>query len=175
MAYTKDAPDLFLSMVGFFARTGYSIVDAKIHTTRHGYALDSFILLNVADNASDRDMIAFIETELARRLEQGAPTETPGNGRLSRQMRHFPITPEVHIHPDERDAQQVLSIVAADRPGLLFHIAAVLARYFIAINAARISTLGERAEDTFLIAGPGLDKTAFRLKLEKDLLDVLHV
>jgi [protein-PII] uridylyltransferase len=175
MAYTKDAPDLFLSMVGFFARTGYSIVDAKIHTTRHGYALDSFILLNVADNASDRDMIAFIETELAHRLEQGAPTETPGNGRLSRQMRHFPITPEVHIHPDERDAQQVLSIVAADRPGLLFHIAAVLARYGITINAARISTLGERAEDTFLIAGPSLDKTTPRLNLEKDLLDVLHV
>ncbi|MDR1888539.1 MAG: [protein-PII] uridylyltransferase [Zoogloeaceae bacterium] len=175
MAYTRDGPDLFLSMAGFFARTGYSIVDAKIHTTRHGYALDSFVLLNVADNASDRDMIAFIEAELAHRLEQGAPAEAPGSGRLSRQVRHFPITPEVHLHPDERGAQQVLSIIAADRPGLLFHIAAVLARHGVAINAARISTLGERAEDTFLIADPGSAQIASRLALEKDLLDVLQV
>ena len=175
MAYTGDGPDLFLRMAGFFARAGYSVVDAKIHTTRHGYALDSFILLNVADNADDRDMIAFIETELSRLLEQGVPAEAPGGGRLSRQVRHFPMTPEVHIRPDEREAQQVLSIVAADRPGLLFHIAAVLARHGVTINAARISTLGERAEDTFLIAGYGLDKTALRLKLEKDLLAALQV
>jgi [protein-PII] uridylyltransferase len=175
MAYTRDGPDLFLRMAGFFARTGYSIVDARIHTTRHGYALDSFILLNVANNTSDRDMIAFIETELAQRLEQGTPAEAPCDGRLSRQVRHFPITPEVHIHPDERGAQQVLSLIAADRPGLLFRIAEVLVRHGIAINAARISTLGERVEDTFLIAGPVLDKTAPRLKLEKDLLDALQV
>lgn len=175
MVYTGDGTDLFLRMAGFFARTGYSIVDAKIHTTRHGYALDSFVLLNVADNADDRDMIAFIETELANRLEQGAPAEAPGNKRLSRQVRHFPITPEVRIAPDERGTQQVLSIIAADRPGLLFHIAAVLAHHGVGINAARISTLGERAEDTFLIAGQSLEKTAPRLTLEKDLLAVLQV
>jgi [protein-PII] uridylyltransferase len=175
MAYLKDGPDLFLRMAAFFTRAGYSIADAKLHTTRHGYALDSFILLDVADNASDRDMIAFIESELSLRLSADAPAEAPARGRLSRQVRHFPIAPEVHIHPDERGDQQVLSLTAVDRPGLLYHIAAVLVRHHIAINAARISTLGERVEDTFLISGAALKKRGPRLKLEQDLLDVLSL
>ncbi|MDR2364953.1 MAG: bifunctional uridylyltransferase/uridylyl-removing protein, partial [Zoogloeaceae bacterium] len=148
---------------------------AKLHTTRHGYALDSFILLDIVNNASDRDMIAYIETELAARLSGGVPAEAPAPGRLSRQVRHFPIAPEIHIHPDERGDQQALSLIAVDRPGLLYHIAAVLARHGVAINAARINTLGERAEDTFLISGPALDKRASRLKLEQDLLEALKV
>lgn len=175
MVYTEDQPDLFLRLVGFFTKAGYSIADAKIHTTRHGYALDSFVLLDVGDNASDRDMIPVIEAELAYRLEAGLPAEAPAPGRLSRQVRHFPITPEVHIRPDEREAQHVLSLVAADRPGLLFHIAQTLARHGIALKAARISTLGERVEDTFLIAGAALDKPASRIKLEEDLLEVLQI
>ncbi|MGB4467952.1 MAG: [protein-PII] uridylyltransferase [Azovibrio sp.] len=175
MVYTEDQPDLFLRLVSFFAKAGYSIADAKIHTTRHGYALDSFILLDVGNNASDRDMIAVIEAELGRHLESGLPAEEPATGRLSRQVRHFPITPEIHIRPDEREDQHVLALVAADRPGLLFHIAQVLARHGIALKAARIATLGERVEDTFLIAGPGLDKSATRLKLEGDLLELLQI
>ncbi len=175
MVYTEDRPDLFLGLSSFFAKAGYSIADAKIHTTRHGYALDSFILLDVGDNASDRDMIPVIEAELTHQLESGLPAEAPAAGRLSRQVRHFPITPEVHIRPDEREAQHVLSLVAADRPGLLFHIAQTLARHGIAIKAARISTLGERVEDTFLIAGAALDKPATRIRLEEDLLEVLQI
>jgi [protein-PII] uridylyltransferase len=175
MAYVRDGPDLFLRMAAFFARTGYSIADAKLHTTRHGYALDSFILLDVADNASDRDMIAFIESELTILLSEGRPVEAPAPGRLSRQVRHFPLPPEVHIHPDERGDQQVLSLIAVDRPGLLYHIAAVLARHHIAINAARISTLGERVEDIFLISGSALEKRGPRLKLEQDLLEALSL
>ena len=52
MVYTQDQRDLFARLVGFFARAGYSIVDAKIHTTRHGYALDSFMLLDVSGRDS---------------------------------------------------------------------------------------------------------------------------
>lgn len=175
MVYTEDQPDLFLHLVGFFAKAGYSIADAKIHTTRHGYALDSFILLDVTHNSTDRDMIPIIEAELIRHLEAHLPAEVPATGRLSRQVRHFPITPEVHIRPDEREAQHVLSLVAADRPGLLFHIARVLTRHGISLHAARIATLGERVEDTFLIQGAALDKSATRLKLEAELLEVLQV
>lgn len=176
MVYTKDQPDLFLKLVAFFARAGYSIVDAKIHTTRHGYALDSFVLLDVANNANDREMIAVIEHELCRTLEQGLPAEAPAPGRPSRQAKHFPLTPEVHIQPNEHQpAQYVLSIIATDRPGLLFHIARILALHNVQLVTARISTLGERVEDTFLIAGPTLELTANRVKLENDLLSELRV
>jgi [protein-PII] uridylyltransferase len=64
MVYTKDQPDLFARIVGFFARSGYSIVDAKIHTTAHGYALDSFVVLDVSQRDNDSEMVSYIEHEL---------------------------------------------------------------------------------------------------------------
>ena len=60
MVYTQDQPDLFARIVGFFARSGYNIVDARIHTTRHGYALDSFVLLDTGERDNDREMLSYI-------------------------------------------------------------------------------------------------------------------
>ncbi|MDR1849800.1 MAG: [protein-PII] uridylyltransferase, partial [Zoogloeaceae bacterium] len=156
MVYTRDEERLFLRISAFFARIGYNIAEAKIHTTRHGYALDSFILLGEDEETDEEARIAFIEQELTHLLEARLPVAEPAPVRLSRQVRHFPIIPEVHIAPDVHGTQQVLSIIAADRPGLLYHIADTLARNQIALHTARIATLGERAEDVFLISGPDL-------------------
>lgn len=175
MVYTQDQPDLFARMVGFFSRTGYSIVDAKVHTTQHGYALDSFMLLDMSERDCDRDMIAYIEHELVDRLERQAPPEAPSPGRLSRQVKHFPIKPMVEIIPDEKGMHYVLSLVAADRPGLLYQVALLLNRHGVNLETARIATLGERAEDVFLINGGDLDTSCRRIELEQELLDVLTI
>ncbi|MCM8596572.1 [protein-PII] uridylyltransferase [Accumulibacter sp.] len=181
LVYTPDQPDLFLRMVGFLSRAGYSIVDARIHTTRHGYALDTFVLLEVGDGAHDREMISYIEHELADRLAGGAPVDVPANGRLSRQVRHFPIEPVVSIQPlvslesDDSGELFVLTVVAADRPGLLFLIARELAGHRANVHTAKIATLGERVEDTFLISGQVLEDSTGRVRLETDLLRQLQV
>ncbi|HRF11851.1 MAG TPA: [protein-PII] uridylyltransferase [Candidatus Accumulibacter phosphatis] len=175
LIYTKDQRDLFARLVGFFSRAGYTIVDAKIHTTRHGYALDSFMLLDLSDRGSDRAMISYIEHELKARLNRQSPPEAPGSGRLSRQVRHFPIQPLVTIEPDEKGSHYVLSIAAADRPGLLYMIAMTLAAHCASLHTAKISTLGERVEDTFLISGGGLGEAANRVRLETELLERLKL
>jgi len=175
MIYTRDQRDLFARVVGFFGRAGYTIVDAKIHTTRHGYALDSFMLLDLSDRDSDREMISYIEHELAERLSRQSPPEAPGSGRLSRQVRHFPVQPMVTIEPDEKGSHYVLSVGAADRPGLLYTIAMTLAAHHANLHTAKISTLGERVEDTFLISGGDLGDTASRIKLEGELLERLKL
>ena len=175
MVYTLDQPDLFARIVGFFARAGYSIVDAKIHTTAHGYALDSFVVLDVERRDSDREMVAYIEHELADRLLRQAPPESPSAGRLSRQVKHFPIKPEVTIRGDEKGAHFVLSLVAADRPGLLYTVATVLTEHGANLHTAKITTLGERAEDVFLISGGDLRDSARRIQLETELVDRLKV
>ena len=173
MAYTLDQHDLFARMVGFFSRAGYNIMDAKIHTTHHGYALDSFMLHDVSGRDSDRDMISYIEHELTDRLvKQGAP-ETPASGRISRQVKHFPIQPIVSIQPDEKGAHFVLSVSAADRPGLLYTVAMTLAAHGANLHTAKIATLGERVEDTFLITGDDLGNSTSRVKLETELLNQL--
>ena len=170
MAYTLDQRDLFARLVGFFSRAGYNIMDAKIHTTRHGYALDSFMLLDVTGRDSDRDMISYIEHELSDRLSRQAPPEAPASGRISRQLKHFPIEPQVTIQPDDKGAHFILSVSAADRPGLLYTVALALAAHGATLHTAKIGTLGERVEDTFLISGGDLGESASRIKLETELL-----
>jgi [protein-PII] uridylyltransferase len=175
MVYTRDQRDLFARLVGFFGRAGYNIADAKIHTTRHGYALDSFVLLDVSDRDSDREMIAFIEHELMARLSTEAPPEAPQTSRLSRRLKHFPITPSVSIESDDKGCNYVLSLVAADRPGLLYAVATTLTRHGTTLHTAKIATLGERVEDTFLVSGGDLNQSAGRISLETELLEQLKV
>ncbi len=175
MVYVQDQPHLFARLCGFFSRLGYSIAEAKIHTTRHGYALDSFMLLDPEGALASRDMISLIEHDLAARLSSGAAPEKAADGRISRQVRHFPISPEVQIRPTEKTGQCLLSIVAVDRPGLLFKVAGTLDEHDINVHTAKIATLGERVEDVFLISGAELAKTATLLRLEAELLEKLQV
>lgn len=175
MVYTRDQKDLFLRLCAFFAKMGYSILDAKIHTTGSGYALDSFVVMDPNGNAHYRDVITLIEHELAQRLAHQEIIDCPLGGRLSRQLKHFPIAPSVSMRPDERGQQFILSIVAADRPGLLFLIARTLIEHDINLETAKIATLGERAEDTFLVSSPHLDNTARTVKLEAALIERLKI
>ena len=181
MVYTHDEAELFLHTVGFFSRAGYSIVDARIHTTAHGYALDTFVLLDLSDRDCDRAMISYIEHELADRLARRLPLEAPANGRMPRQVRYFPLQPQVSIRPlvsleaDDTGRLFVLTVVAADRPGLLFIVARELAGHGASLHTAKIATLGERVEDTFLISGGHLEQSANRVRLETDLLTQLQL
>ncbi|MCK9388361.1 MAG: [protein-PII] uridylyltransferase [Sulfuritalea sp.] len=175
MVYVRDQALLFARLCGFFARLGYSIVDAKIHTTRHGYALDSFVVFASDATQVYRDMIGLIEHGIVEQLIQQGPLPPAISGRLSRQVRHFPVTPEVDIRADERGNQYLMSVNAADRPGLLYAIARVLGQHGITLHTAKIATLGERVEDVFLISGKELAQTATLVRLEQDLLTVLQV
>ena len=175
MVYTQDQPDLFSRIVGFFARAGYSIVDAKIHTTAHGYALDSFVVLDVENRDNNREMLAYIEHELEDRLIQQLPPDVPSSGRLSRQVKHFPMKPEVSILGDEKGAHFILSLVTADRPGLLYTVANTLAEHGAHLHTAKITTLGERAEDVFLISGGDLRESSSRIRLETELVNRLKL
>ena len=174
LIYTPDQPCLFARICGYFETISYNIVDAKIHTTRHGYALDTFQVMGSGKSHDYRHMIRLIEHELTESLLQQSPLPAPVRGRISRQSRHFPITPEVHIRPDEKGQYHLLSITAGDRPGLLFGIARVLGEYQVNLHTAKITTLGERAEDVFLVSGDTLTHPRTVLLLEQDLLQALQ-
>lgn len=175
MVYAPDQPLLFARLCGFFARKGFTIVDAKIHTTRHCYALDSFVILDSSGSQPYRDMVTLIEHELVEQLRHPETMDSTPSGRLSRQVKHFPISPEVDIRADEKGSQFLMSITAADRPGLLHGVARVLSQHGIQLHSAKIATLGERVEDVFLISGQELGQTATLIRLEQDLLSTLQV
>ena len=175
MIYTLDREALFARISGYFERAGFNIVEAKVHTTRNGYALDTFLVMGKGRDVHYTDMILAIEQDLAADLQAEGELPPPRSGRLSRRVRHFPISPVVDIRPDERGTYQVLSIVASDRPGLLYSVARTLAGYHINLHTARINTLGDRAEDVFLISGEALANSKTVLQLEQELLKELQV
>jgi [protein-PII] uridylyltransferase len=171
LIYCRDQKDLFARVCGYFDSRGLSILDAKIHTTRHDYALDTFLVTDQGRSTNFRDLLARIEKELTLWIAEAAPLPEPVKGRLSRQSRHFPISPMVHLQPDERGQAYLLSLTATDRIGLLYGITRVLARHGVNIHTAKINTLGERVEDVFLIDGPVLETPRGQLQLEQDLLE----
>ena len=175
LIYAPDRGNLFARICSFFERIGFSIVEAKIYTTLHGYALDTFQVMDPAKATSHyRDVIAYIEHELSSQLEQNGPLPPPIKGRISRRVRSFPITPEVGLRPDEKGSAWYLSFIAGDRPGLLSSVARVLVNYGISVRTAKINTLGERAEDSFVITGDALQETKTVIRLESDLIRELQ-
>ena len=176
MIYLPDQKELFARICGFFGRAQLSILGARIHTTRHGYALDTFDIHDpTSPNASYREAMSYIEYELRQALMMRAPLRTSPPGRISRHLKHFPLTPEIRLFPDDKGTHFILEIVAGDRPGLLSRIAYVLATANVNVESAKINTLGERAEDVFLLDGARLHDEAALLKLEHALYDQLQL
>ncbi|MBA4742155.1 MAG: [protein-PII] uridylyltransferase [Azoarcus sp.] len=176
MVFTRDRKDLFAHLTGLFGRLGFSILEAKVQTTRHGYALDSFVLQDPGGEGGNyRDVITLIEHEVETRLKDDSPPDGPGSGRLSRHVKYFPVTPGVSIRPDDAGRHHILSITAADRPGVLFAIAEILARNAIIVHTAKITTLGERIEDTFLLSGEPLADERKNVRLQREIEDALQV
>ncbi|QWD61283.1 [protein-PII] uridylyltransferase [Polynucleobacter sp. MWH-UH25E] len=175
--YVKDQEDLFARICAYFERHGFSIWDARIHTTHHGYALDSFQISGsnlVDEGGSYRDLIQLVEFELTAALSKADPLPNPSMGRLSRQSRIFPIQPRVHMMPDDRGRYYTLALSASDRTGLLYTISRVLAKHQVSIHSARINTLGERVEDVLLLDAANLGKNPkLQIQLETELLEAL--
>ena len=173
MVYANDLAELFLRITACFGSLGLSILDAKVHTCPRAWALDSFLLADPRERPV-AEMIDTVEKALLASLRAERP-RVPQAGRISRQAKHFPIPPRISIRPDESGQRFILHLTATDRPGLLFTVAQVLAEHSIELEMARITTLGERAEDTFVIKGEALTHPDHLLEVERTLLARLAV
>ena len=201
LVYAPDRADLFARICGYFAGAGFDILDAKVHTTRianeaagrsqaslapagggssHSgdpggsrYALDTFQVISPSLIEHHRDLISLVETQAAKAIAAEGPLPEPSRDRLSRRVKSFPVTPRVSLRPDERAQAWLLSVSASDRSGLLYAIARVLARHRINLQLAKITTLGERVEDTFLVDGAELQHNRAQLQIESELLDAI--
>ncbi|WJF89214.1 [protein-PII] uridylyltransferase [Paraburkholderia bonniea] len=176
LVYVQDRADLFASICAYFDRSALSVLDARINTTQHGYALDNFLVAHTGHGVHYRDIANLVEQELGARLLADSPLlPEPSRGRLSRQSRTFPVIPRVDLRADERGQYYILSVSANDRPGLLYSIARVLAEHRVGVHAARINTLGERVEDVFLLDGNSLSDNRRQIQVETELLRAIAV
>jgi [protein-PII] uridylyltransferase len=173
LVYTRDKPDLFARICGYFDHGGFSILDARVHTARNGYALDTFQVVTSTPPDQYRELTSMVENGLAAAIAQTGPLREPSRGRVSRRVKSFPISPRVTLRPDEKAQRWLLNISASDRVGLLYSVARVLARHNINLQLAKIATLGERVDDTFLINGAELQHNRKQIEVETELLQAL--
>ena len=156
---------------------GLTIVDARITPTHDGNSIDLYhVLEEDGSPIVDADRLEEIEVALRRSLQSPRDPQLAVSRRAPRQVRLFNTTTQIHLSVDERNNRSVLEIVAGDRPGLLCDIGKVMMEQRIDLLAAKIMTVGERAEDVFYVADaaqrPLDEPTAARL--EARLREVLE-
>ena len=176
LVYTHDQGDLFARICDYFAQKGLDVQDARIHTTKHDYALDSFVVLPINAPQDLRSLADLIEHELAQVLQTRSETEqrpaTPAK-RLSRLSRAFPFAPIVELQPDEGSQHWRLAIVATDRPGLLGELAHTFKDFNVSLQMAKVMTLGERVEDVFVISSPSLTQPRQQRQFQRAIYNML--
>ena len=173
MVYTPDQTDLFARICGYFDQAGFSILDAKVHTAGNGFAIDTFQVITAVHDTHYRELTVMVENDLKQAIETAGPLPKASKGRVSRRVKSFPVAPRVSLQPDEKAQRWLLTISASDRVGLLYGVAQVLAHHHINVLLAKVTTLGERVEDTFLIDGAALQHNRQQLDLETELLGVM--
>jgi [protein-PII] uridylyltransferase len=112
-----------------------------------------------------------VEFELTDCLNRAEPLPPAIKSRMSRRVKSFPIMPRISLKPDEQAQRWLLNITANDQSGLLYKIARVLARHNIDVQLAKVNTLGERVDDTFLISGEVLQNHRSQIDIETELLE----
>ena len=80
----------------------------------------------------------------------------------------FNTATHIIVSVDDRNHRSVLELTAGDRPGLLCDVGNVLMQERVLLHAAKIMTVGERAEDVFYLTDfdrrPLTEQAAQRLK-----------
>ncbi|MGB0955768.1 MAG: [protein-PII] uridylyltransferase [Panacagrimonas sp.] len=150
--YARDQEHLFALSTGVLARMGLNILDARINTTSDGFVLDSFVVIEADGSAADSSLR---HEEIRQRLQQAlgdpAAASVAVNRRLSSRLKHFDTPTSVYFSQDETRNRTILELITADQPGLLSIVGRVFQRRGILLDAAKIATIGERAEDVFFI------------------------
>lgn len=169
--WSADREGLFVKICSALARAGLSVRSAKLASSKSGWALDSFDAEDVREPSDLADRKDEIERMLLAALAPGAREEKPAMGRCSARARHSGAIAQAHI--SKAGADWLVEVACADRAGVLWSIAEELAKRGLAVKSARVSTVGERAEDVFVVEGAVLESADERLALESALVERL--
>ncbi|VAW02471.1 [Protein-PII] uridylyltransferase / [Protein-PII]-UMP uridylyl-removing enzyme [hydrothermal vent metagenome] len=152
--YAADHPGLFFRIAGGIHVAGGNIIDARIHTTRDGMALDNFLV-------QDPFGRPFSEASQLERLKKAVEDALANRSKLALKLEARPlaltradafnITPVTMVDNDASNRFTVIEVNAQDRPALLNALAYALFQSKVTVHSAHISTYGERAVDTFYV------------------------
>ncbi|HWK43035.1 MAG TPA: [protein-PII] uridylyltransferase [Croceibacterium sp.] len=172
-----DHPGLFFRIAGAIHLAGGNIIDARIHTTRVGKAVDNFLVQDPVgkpfreDGQLDR-LRKTIEDALAGRIELVPQLARRPLARARAES--FDVHPQVFFDNEASGRFTVIEVNARDRPALLNRLAHALFANQLMVNSAHITQFGERVVDTFyvtdLLGGKVSGKNRLK-QVEEALLD----
>ncbi|MFT4939223.1 MAG: [protein-PII] uridylyltransferase [Paraglaciecola sp.] len=151
IVYGKNKVNLFAQVASVLDSRNCSIHDAQIMRTHDGYVFDSFIILeNNGDRINSSSRLQRLTDAVASQLNK--PGQNHQNKRkMSRQMRQLDVPTKVRFFPSQPNGTLV-ELEALDAPGLLAKIGELFVELKFTLHMAKISTIGERAEDIFIIS-----------------------
>ena len=159
--YAADHPGLFSRIAGAIHVAGGNIIDARIHTTRDGMALDNFLVQDPLGRPFD-------EAGQVERLKTAIADALAGRGKLTDRLKAKPlpraradafrIEPNVLVDNKASNRFTVVEVAARDRPALLNQLAYALFVSKVTIHSAHVATYGERAVDVFYLTDLTGDK-----------------
>lgn len=175
--YTRENDYLFSQSTAALDQMGLTIMDARIITSRDGFLLNSYLILEQSGEAiSDLSRELQICNTLRDRVK--APEKEPLKvvRRQTRQAKHFPIPSQINYLSDPQCRYTVLELITTDRPGLLSKVGQAFNKEGVRVHDARITTIGSRAEDIFYITdreGDPLQGEKKKAQLKAQILKML--
>jgi [protein-PII] uridylyltransferase len=167
--FAADHPGLFYRIAGAIHLAGGNIIDARIHTSSDGMAVDNFLVQDPLGRPfreqSQLDRLArTIKDALTDRAK--LMVQLDAKPKALRRADAFKIAPSVFIDNQASNRFTVIEVNALDRPALLNNLAKALFESKVTLHSAHIATYGERAVDTFyvtdLLGGKIESKTRMR-------------
>lgn len=148
--YCEDRVGLFADTTKVLDRLGLDVTDARVMTLANGYTLDTYII-------QEADSGEMVTGELRRQEIEQALTSALTDGSIpnprialgQRRIRAFRVATQVDFQDDPRSGLTRISLVTADRPGLLSMVGEAMKQANMRLHNARIATFGERVEDFF--------------------------
>jgi len=167
--YAGDHPGLFYRIAGAIHLAGANIIDARVHTTRDGMAIDNLLVQDPFGQPFDEDdrmrrLAIAIEDSLANRNRMADKLHAKPPARTRADA--FTIEPAALIDNRASNRYTVIEVNARDRPALLYALAHALFQAKVMIHSAHIATYGERAVDVFYVADLTGDKITSGARLK---------
>ena len=176
LVYMPNQDRLFTRLCRLFGQHQFDIVAARAFITAHDFILDNFILTPPPHHSSEE--LHHLQTTLQAQLTQfvhgNIPPLAQHKTQPSRRARLLPLAPSVSIQPEEAPHRYTIQIIAANRPHLLADLTEVFAQHNIRLFYAKIATLADRAEDSFLVENSELANPSKEFALKRDLLAAME-
>ncbi len=173
----SDHPGLFYRIAGGIHLAGANIIDARIHTTQNGWAVDNFLVQDPQGRSfHEPDQLGRIETSIADALSNRIEL-VPQLARRPlphRRAKAFDVSPRVVFDNSASNRFTVIEVNARDRSALLNRLARALFENQLIVHSAHITAYGERAADTFYVTdllGNKVTSQGRLAAIEKDLLE----